>query len=198
MDILNRTDSETLRQASLGPVSYAQLFRQPSQYRGRLVTVSGVVHRANRVELPSNDYGIKQYYQVWLWPSDNPSAPIVVYCLRLPKDFPTGMELAEPAAVTGYFFKRWAYQANDALCAAPELLARSLQWQQRPAVTPPQPVETWPIPLVVGAAALAALLATGIVYLRTRPTRPDLPDRPPNFDALYEMDQQNRPADTRG
>ena len=59
LDILNRTDSETLSQASLGPVSYAQLFRQPNQYRGRLVTVSGVVHRANRVKLPPNDYGIK-------------------------------------------------------------------------------------------------------------------------------------------
>ena len=174
------------------------MFRQPNQYRGRLVTVSGVVHRANRVELLPNDYGIKQYYQVWLWPSDNPSAPIVVYCLRLPQGFPTGMELAEQAEVTGYFFKRWAYQANDALRTAPELLARTLQWEQRPVMTPPQPAETWPIPLVVGVAALAALLAAGIVYLRTRPTRPDLPDRPPNFDALCEMDQQERPADTHG
>ena len=51
MDILNRTDPETLNKASLGPVSYAQLFRQPNQYRGRLVTVSGVVRRANRLEL---------------------------------------------------------------------------------------------------------------------------------------------------
>ena len=113
------------------------------------------------VELLPNEYGIKQYYQVWLWPSDNPSAPMVVYCLRLPQGFPTGMELAEPADVTGYFFKRWAYQANDALRAAPELLARTLQWEQRPVMTPPQPVETWPIPLVVGAAALAALVGHG-------------------------------------
>ena len=198
LDILNHTDSEALSQASLGPVSYAQLFRQPNQYRGRLVTVSGVVHRANRVELPPNDYGIKEYYQVWLWPSDNPSAPIVVYCLRLPRGFPTGMELAEQAAVTGYFFKRWAYQAHDVLRSAPELLARTLQWEQRPVMTPPQSVETWSIPLVVGVAALAALLATGIVYLRTRATRPDLTDRPPNFDVLYKMDQQEQPDDTHG
>ena len=123
---------------------------------------------------------------------------MVVYCLRLPKGFPTGMELAEQAAVTGYFFKRWAYQAHDVLRAAPELLARTLQWEQRPVMTPPQSVETWSIPLVVGVAALAALLATGIVYLRTRATRPDLTDRPPNFDVLYKMDQQEQPDDTDG
>jgi hypothetical protein len=174
------------------------LFRQPNQYRGRLVDVSGVAHRAVRVDLPANAYGIKQYFQVWLWPSDNPSAPMVVYCLRLPKDFPVGMELAEPAAVTGYFFKRWAYQAEDAILAAPELLARTLQWEPRPVMTPPRSVETWPISVVVGVAALAALLGAGIVYLRTRSPRPDLPDRPPNFDALRKMDRQEQPADIRG
>ncbi len=191
LDILNRTDPQTLSKASLGPVTYAQLFRQPNQYRGRLVTVSGVVRRANRVELFKNDYGIKEYYQVWLWPSDNPSAPIVVYCLHLPAGFPTGMEFAEQAELTGFFFKRWAYQAEDAIRTAPTLLAQTLQWRKRPVMTP-APAETWAIPLVVGLAALFALLAVCYVYLRTRPTRPALPDRPPDFNLWPRVEDEKK------
>jgi hypothetical protein len=190
LDVLNKTNPEALSQASLGPVTYAQLFQQPNQYRGRLVSVSGVVHRANRVKLFPNDFGLKEYYQVWLWPSDNPSSPVVVYCLRLPKGFPTGMEFAEEAKVTGFFFKRWAYQAKDVIRTAPMLLAQTLQWQKRPVMAPPEPAETWPISLVVCGAALLAMLAAWYVYVRTRPTRPGLPDQPPNFDVLRNLDEK--------
>jgi hypothetical protein len=198
LDILNRTDPEALRQASLGPVTYAQLFRQPNQYRGRLVTVSGVVRRANRVKLPPNDYGIKEYYQIWLWPSDNPTAPVVVYCLQMPKGFPVGMEFAEQAEITGFFFKRWAYQAADSLRAAPELLARTLTWQQRPVMTRQLPTAAWPVPLLLAVAVLVALVAAWIVYLRTRPVRLDLPDRLPDFDGLPKTEQPDGAADRRG
>lgn len=184
LEILNRTDSATLDKASIGPVTYAQLFRQPSQYRGQLVTVTGIVRRANRIDLFPNEYGIKVYYQIWLWPSDNPSSPIVIYCLDLPKGFPTGMEFVEQAEVTGFFFKRWAYLAKDALRTAPTMLAKTLDWQKRPVMAAKEPAETWAIPLVVSVALLIALLAAFVVYLRTRPTQPALPDRPPNFDGL--------------
>lgn len=197
LDILNRAKPESLGKASVGPVTYAQLFRQPSQYRGRLVTVSGIVRRASRIELFPNEYGITEYYQVWLWPSDNPVAPIVVYCLRLPKGFPTGMEIAEQAQLTGFFFKRWAYQAKDVIRIAPELLAQTLQWDKRLVMTSEEPAETWPIPLVVCVAALLALLAAWYVYLRTRPAKHALPDGPPNFDAVRAMDSSKGDADAR-
>ena len=169
LDLLNKADPETLAKASLGPVSYAQLFREPDQYRGRLVNVSGIVRRANRMDLFPNDYGFKAYYQVWLWPSDNPSAPIVVYCLALPNGFPIGMEFAEQAEATGFFFKRWAYQSKDGLRTAPTILARTLRWEKRPVMRPESPPETRMIPLVVGLAALFALAMACYVYLRTRP-----------------------------
>ena len=149
----------------MGPVSYAQLFQQPNQYRGRLVTVSGRrATRASRGDFFPNDYGFKEYYQIWLWPDDNPSAPMVIYSLELPKGFPTGMEIGEQAEVTGFFFKRLAYLAKDTLRVAPEILAKTVQWQKRPAITADEPAETWPIPLVVCVAAGLALLAAWFVY----------------------------------
>ena len=189
-NILNRTSPEALAEASLGRISYAQLFRQPSVYRGRLVTVAGMVRRAHRLVLPENDYGIREYYQLWLWPSDNPSAPLVIYCLELPKGFPTGMEIAEQAELTGFFFKRCAYEAQDVLRIAPELLAKTLRWDKRPALAMKEPVETWPITAVVGVAAALALLAAGIVYFRTRAPRTTLPERFPGLDAPNDQTQQ--------
>lgn len=184
LSILSRTDSATLDKASTGPVTYAQLFRQPNQYRGQLVTVSGIVRRANQIDLFPNEYGLKAYYQIWLWPTDNPSSPIVIYCLDLPKGFPTGMEFVEEAEVTGFFFKRWAYMAKDGLRTAPTILAKTLDWQKRPVMKAAEPAETWAIPLVVCVAVVVAMLIAFFIYLRTRPTRPTLPGKPPSFDGL--------------
>ncbi len=194
MDILRHTDAATLRKASLGPVTYAQLFRQPEQYRGQIVSVAGVVRRVNLIELPENEYGIRQYYQVWLWPTDNPSSPIVVYCLELPRSFPTGMETNEQVEVTGFFFKRWAYQAQDTLRTAPTILARSLQWDRRPMLAT-KPAETWALPLAIGVAALMAIFTAWLVYVRTRLTRSTPPVRLPDFDALDGSPQPEKSVD---
>ena len=169
LEILNKTDAKTLREASLGYITYAQLFRQPSQYRGRLVTVSGIVRRVNRIDLFKNDYGIADYYQTWLFPTDNQISPMVIYCLRLPKGFPTGMELAEEAEVTGFFFKRWVYEAKDTVRTAPTLLAQTLQWKKRPVMAPEPPGDTRMTPVAVCVAAVLAMLLAWFVYLRTRP-----------------------------
>jgi hypothetical protein len=183
LSILKKADPDALDHASLGPVTYAQLFRQPDQYRGQVVAVSGVVRRVNPIALFPNQWQIERYYQVWLWPSDNPSSPMIVYCLQLPKGFPIGMELAEEVNVTGIFFKRCAYQAKDGLRTAPEILASTLAWRRRPALSPTPP-EPWAMSLVVVAAALASLWAAWYIYVRTRPTPPALPDRPPQFDKI--------------
>jgi hypothetical protein len=181
LDILRRTDPETLQQWSLGPISYAQLFQQPNQYRGRLVDIAGTVRRANWLELPPNRYNIEGYYQLWLWPQDNPGSPMIVYCLRLPDGFPTGMTLAEQVETTGFFFKRCAYQARDTLRVAPEILAGTVQWQKRPVMKPGEPAETWPIAWVVVVAAVVALSLAGVVYLRTRHVDNLVSEPPPDF-----------------
>ena len=188
-DVLNRASPASLAKASVGPVSYAQLFQQPNEYRGRLVTVSGAVRRAHRLEIFPNGYGFKEYYQLWIWPDDNSSAPMVIYCLELPKGFPTGMEIAEQAEVTGLFFKRLAYSAKDTVRVAPEILAKTIQWQKRPVLAVNEPAETWPIPAVVCVAAGLALLAAWFVYRRTQPSHPVLPEQRPNFDVLRDLDK---------
>jgi hypothetical protein len=184
LKILKQADLAELRRASMGPITYAQLYNQPENYRGRLVTLAGVVRRVEPVELPTNDYGISSYHQVWLFPNDNPSSPEVVYCLDLPKGFPTGTELAVDAGVTAFFFKRWAYSTPDADRIAPLLLAKTLHWWKEPVVTPEPAARPQWLPLVVIFAALAAMYAAWYASLRPRPSRVPLPERPPDFTRL--------------
>jgi hypothetical protein len=189
---LEKTPDATLKSESLGLTSYAQLYRQPAEYRGRVVSVSGVVRRVNRLAMLPNNYGLPEhFYQVWLFPDDNPSAPLVACCLRLPPGFPTGLKVEEQAEVTGVFFKRWPYEAADGLRTAPTLLAKTLQWR-RPAPLPEQqPVNAGAIPWVVLAAVGLTLLTTLWIYWRTKPPRPKLPDAPPDFSALETTERES-------
>jgi hypothetical protein len=172
--ILQKADLAKLREASVGKIAYAQLFRQPRQYRGRLVTVAGVVQGVYPIQLFPNEYGINKYYQVWLAPFDNRFAPIVIYCLSLPKGFPTGDKVAEEVEATGFFFKRWAYQAKDATRTAPTILAKSLEWQKRPVLKPVSTIDAGKLVPIIVVAALFTALTVWFIHQRTKPSRPIL------------------------
>ncbi len=167
LELLGRTDPRRLRMASEGPVSFAQLYRRPRQYRGRVVPLQGTARRASRLVAPKNDCGIDGYYQIWLQPADAPTMPMVVYCLELPRGFPLAQDIREPVELVGIFFKRWAYQATDTIRTTPLVLARSLSWQ--PArLTEPVTLEVRALVIAVFGAALVAAV---VVWLARAPAR---------------------------
>jgi hypothetical protein len=106
-------------------VSFAQLFEQPDSFRGRRVRFEGTIRRLQEVASPPNDAGIERTWQAWVEPAGGPPTPIVVYFLALPEGMATGMRVDIPAVVEGVFFKRWAYQASDAIRLAPLVMAVS-------------------------------------------------------------------------
>lgn len=176
---LRDTAPEVLRSESVGPTGYLPLFKQPRDYRGKVVTVRGVIHLAYRVAAPKNRVGISHYYLCWLRPAGGPNSPIVVYSLELPPGFPPvkdkfeegGMtQLHEEVEFTGLFFKRWAYQTARDIQVAPLVLAKVPRWQAPVVATEPGP--NW----VTFAAALAVAGATGIgivlIALRRDPALP--------------------------
>jgi len=167
LDLLQHTDSATLEQASTGRVTFLQLFQQSDEYRGELVTVQGVLRRAHRLHAPANDCGLTHYYQAWITPADDSSNLVVVYCLDLPEGFPTGMKLSEEVRLTGFFFKRWLYEAQDTLRTAPVLLSKTVRWREPPAVTGPTVDRAWSLPMMFAVAALFAVVVTLFVYRRS-------------------------------
>jgi hypothetical protein len=169
-------EPEQLRRESLGPTGYLQLFKQPEHYRGKVVTVRGTVRLAYRVDAPSNESQVREYTLLWLHPAGGPTSPIVIYALETPEGFPAikhrdrdrgTTELREEVEVTGYFFKRWAYEGRDGIHVAPLLLARSPRW------TPPAADdETSPRgATIVAVVLLSAAIGIGVAVLVLRNTR---------------------------
>jgi hypothetical protein len=151
-----QASAQGIDQSHSRQVSFAQLFGQPRSYRGRLVRFSGIIRRLQRVEAPSNAQGIASYWQAWIEPDGGPAAPIVLYFLTVPAEMPHGMRVSEAVDVTGYFFKRWAYQATDAVRIAPLVMAREPHWRRR---TGGASANT------AGGGALVAMAALGAVLL---------------------------------
>jgi hypothetical protein len=155
-------------------VTFAQLFSQPRSFRGRMVRIAGTIRRLQEVPAPSNAIGIDRYWQAWLDPAGGPSSPVVVYFLSLPPGTPTGMRVDVPAIVDGVFFKRWAYQASDAIRLAPLLL--STEPQSPPRITSGRGSST-----IVGWAlfSIAGLIATTWLVLRFAAANPPQKQRHP-------------------
>ncbi len=159
-----------MEQASTGRVGFLQLDEQPNVYRGRLVTIGGVVRSAKRVKAPENAYGVKQYYQLWLQPERSEGELIVVYSLKVPAGFPLGPELDADCTATGFFFKRWAYLGKSGPLTAPLILSRTISWTPPPKAHPSPAVgESFAISL--GAAVLLAVILTSAVVARGRRNR---------------------------
>lgn len=205
LGILARTDPSRLAAGSLGRVGYLQLDQQSREYRGRLVTLGGVVRQAKRVSAPANEEGVAEYYQLWLQPDRASSALVVIYCLELPQGFPLGTGLDAAASTTGFFFKRWAYPSQGGITTAPLVLARTVTWKAPPPADSraeePRPLAVELLSAVAGALLLA-LAVLGFLLWRGR-KRP--PVAQPNehrvataLALLERQSQDSTPATARG
>jgi len=189
---LRETDLATLLGKPARRVGFTELFGQPQSFRGRLVRVRGTLHRLEKLDAPANNYDVTEYWQGWLEPEGGPASPIVVYFLRLPSGMPEGMKIREPVDVVGYFFKRWAYAATDAVRTAPLILALEPVWKPRPAG--PATDGTISTVALVTMAGLMLLTAFGIFSAGRGGTRPP-ESRPADLTAALADVEPFSPAD---
>jgi len=163
-----KTDNE-LRRASEGKVEHVQLYNQPRAYRGHLVTVSGRLRSAQYLEATANSYGVAGYYKLAIETGRSSNPPIVIgYVLDLPKALRAQnneqRDLSEQVRLTGFFFKRLAYKAQDTIRLAPLLVGKSLDWTPPPA--PAQPQSEAGSEIVSGV--IVGLVLLGLVALAIR------------------------------
>lgn len=173
-----RTQSpELLKSRSAGPTGFLPLYKQSADYRGKVVTVRGVVRLAYQVDAPPNRAGISSYYLFWVHPAGGPNSPLVVYCLDLPAGFPPVKNkdrdrgttpLNEEVEFTGVFFKRWAYESQGGIHVAPLLLARSPQWQG--SASPSEELTMTKLVLLVSGTAVAGSLVAWFLFRRAGDT----------------------------
>jgi hypothetical protein len=157
LELLDINDEATLKRSSSGQIAFVQMFEQPDQYRGQIVTLEGTVHRATRLPATKNEHGIEHYYQLWLQPYDAPGNPLVIYVLDLPERFPIGEQVLEDIRCEAFFFKRWAYRAQDAIRSTPLLLAKNVRWTP-PAAAPAPLAWTTIVSVLTGGLVLGGMV----------------------------------------
>ena len=201
LEQLDQRDLAALRRESIGYVGFLQLYKQPEAYRGKLVTVAGTVRMGYYREAPENLYGIPGYYVFWLRPTGAQS-PIVVYCLEIPDGFPDVArlerdgqrpQLDEDVEFTGFFFKRWAYRAQDDTRLAPLILAKVPRWERRfgaedNAGQAPSP---WFWTLTFGGTGAFGIGSAAIFFWLTRRASPT--DAPLRLEFLERDREEEKP-----
>lgn len=197
LDILNDTPEATLEKSSIGPVSFTQLFAQPKEFRGDLVTMEGTVLRALPKTAGKNDYGIGDYYMLVVEPRDR-AYGVIVYALELPPGFPTGEKIHEPAVITGFFYKRWAHLSEDKeIMTWPLLLSKTVRWQ--PLVAKAPAAAQTNLQSLLGGLAIATLASLVVVAFVLFATRRKTQFRMPQsrLEGFSVPDGQQPPPDVR-
>ena len=112
---------------------FVDLFQDPNEYRGRPVSLRGVLRKLTKFDPGSNARGIEEAYEGWVYTDDSQSNPAVVIFLNKPDGLKVGGDLTEEVRLTGYFFKMYGYEAQDVARKAPLFLANAVEWK------PPKP-----------------------------------------------------------
>ncbi|GIW95136.1 MAG: hypothetical protein KatS3mg110_3177 [Pirellulaceae bacterium] len=159
------------KQTESRPVLIDELMRQPKEFRGRLVRLSGEVRRVQHAQAPVNPLGIQSYYVVWARCTGSPQ-PLCVYVAGpvtgLP-EVPLGswsQELRVAASLEGVFFKLVSYRSQRGLDVAPVLIAGRIE----PQVEQPSPADSMLQPgwLVLVSAVVGVGVAMVIWRLTSR------------------------------
>ena len=132
---------------------FVDLFQNPDEYRGRPVSLHGVLRKLTKFDPGKNTVGIDEAYEGWLYTDDAQGNPTVIVFTNKPQKLSVGGDLTEEIRVTGYFLKMYGYEAQDVTRKAPLLLAGEVEWRPSPEkyVAKPLSLETY---LLVGLIVL--------------------------------------------
>ncbi len=117
---LMRAAREELQREGKKSFSVVPLFNDPAQQRGRLVMLSGTARRVVKVHVKEADivdcFGIRYYYEIYLYTPDSQDNPLVLCVRYLPEEMPTGSDpqYAQQLKIAGFFLKTWAFRPEKA------------------------------------------------------------------------------------
>ena len=117
------------------------IMNHPDDYRGRPVSVHGVMRRLTKFDPGKNSRNIGEAYEGWVYTDDSHAktpkeeeviVPTLVVFLGKPEGLEVGGDLSEEVRFTGYFFKLYRYESQDRFWTAPLFLAGSVEWKKGP------------------------------------------------------------------
>lgn len=152
------------------PVQRIQLVSQPDFYRGKSVTIEGVVLSGRKEVLKStSSLGLDHYYVLWMRPTDSDVGPYCLYTAKLPEAFPDlgeeFQDLDQLIKANAVFFKVRSFVAVDSSVAyGPVLLTNtieSLAAAKPEAATREQSTIPWGylLPAILGISLISGVIA---------------------------------------
>lgn len=184
IEILRDVPQSELNKYSFGRVPYVQLKSTPKTFRGVLINVCGNARQCIPIKQTNKDVDIEYIYQIAVSPDSSPSEPIIINSISIPPGFPTGEDI-EPQRIecTGFFFKRWAYPAQNDVMTAPLVLAKGISWQEPvKAVKSESEPSYW---IILGVTVLGAILLYWLIELRIKASLPPKPRKIPIEDFVF-------------
>lgn len=170
-------------------VSYANLFDQSADFRGKPILVKGIIRAAEYVKTGPNLYGVDGYYVYWIRPDNYQDAPIKVFSLAAPDgndaDDRAGdlsLLIDKPCELRGIFFKRMVYRAQDDLRTVPTVIAAKIaifnpDTSVKDANDSVSFVMLILLAAVIGAVLLAIYLFTDRTRIKSLPEKLELPTK---------------------
>lgn len=114
--------------------SFVDVYQEPDFHHGKLVTFHGHVRKLTWVPAGENPYGIKEYWEAWLYDEHAQNNPAVIIALEHDERLKPGDEVVvDHVYATGWFFKNYGFSAQDDIRFAPLLITKKLEHY------PPQP-----------------------------------------------------------
>lgn len=119
---------------------FVDMFQNPESYRGRPVSIHGVMRSLTKIDPGKNNRDITEAYEGWVYTDDSQGNPAVVVFLSKPEGLKVGGDITEEVRLTGYFFKMYGYQSQEKVRKAPLILAGAVEWRKSPQAWKPQPL----------------------------------------------------------
>jgi hypothetical protein len=173
------TSEAAFRKASRGDLTYAQVFADPSRYRGEVVHIGGRLKRLSRLEAPleAKAQGVSDLYEAWIFNDAFGMNPFVAVFSVLPARMNdlVGQDKIKGVGVDvsfdGYFYKKFRYKAADSkertAREAPVFIGRTLV----PRFGPPAPEEPagedWSgqiMAVFLGIVGLGVVVVVGLTW----------------------------------
>ena len=181
LETLRTAAADRLQASVVVTPNILELSKQQDTFRGKLISMRGEVRKAYRVQAPTNQLEIQQYYVLVIRPSGGGTTPLIVYCLQPPTGFPalpdkdidrSTADINDVVQVTGYFFKSWAHIGTQGqMHSSPLMLANSFQWlphAQMPQTTSAKSASQLPVWALFAIPLILAIVFTAGVYLMSR------------------------------
>ncbi len=139
---------------------FVDLYDVPDLYHGKLVTLQGHLRKLSSFSPDENPYGIEgQLWEGWLYDPHGQNHPAVIISTSRDEGLEEATELVvDHVSVTGYFFKNYGYEGQDAFRFAPMLIAQKIE--HRP---PAASINPFNLGLSARMQLLVAVVATLMV-----------------------------------